>query len=178
MTLAARSAGNADVLARPVRQAMQQAGLSRFTSMHTQAERLAQRGRGLRTLTAVYVLLGLLVTAQAAFGLYGTVSHFVNRRTAEIGIRVVLGARTPDVVRLVIRQALAPVLIGLLLGLACSPLVARVMRAARVISEVGWGELLAISTGIAIVMLTAFVAASTPVWRISRVDPAAALREE
>jgi predicted permease len=177
MTFVARSAGNANVLARPVRQAMQQAGVT-IHAMHTQAERLAQRGRGLRTLTAVYVLLGLLVTAQAAFGLYGTVSHFVNGRTAEIGIRVVLGARAPDVVRLVIRQALAPVLIGLLLGLACSPLVARVMQAARVIGEIGWGELLAISTGIAIVMLTAFVAASTPVWRISRIDPAAALREE
>ena len=86
--------------------------------------------------------------------------------------------RASDVIRLVIRQTLVPVLIGLLLGLACSPLVARVMEAARVINAVGWGELLAISAAISMVMLTAFAAASTTVWRVSRIEPATALREE
>jgi predicted lysophospholipase L1 biosynthesis ABC-type transport system permease subunit len=179
ITFAARSAGNAAALAKPIRQAMQQT-VPRVTVgvMQTEAERLAGKGRGPWTLTAVYVLLALLATGQAAFGLYGTVSQFVNRRTAEIGLRMVLGARTPDVIRLVIRQALVPVLIGLLIGLACSPLVARVMWAARLLGDVGWRELLAISAVISMVMLTAVGAACMPVWRASHIDPASALRED
>jgi ABC-type antimicrobial peptide transport system permease subunit len=129
-------------------------------------------------LTAAYLLLGLLATAQAAIGLYGTVSHFVNRRTAEIGVRIVLGARTSDVVRLVVWQALTPVVIGLLLGLACSPIVARVMWAARLTSEAGWTELLAIAAIITMVMLSAFAVSAIPARRLSRLDPATALRYE
>ena len=146
--------------------------------METLAARLGRGNRTGRILTTVYLLLGLLATAQAAFGLYGTVSHFVNRRTAEIGVRIVLGARTSDVVRLVVRQALTPVVIGLLFGLACSPIVARVLWAARLTSEAGWTELLAIAALISLVMLAAFAVAARPVRRMSRLDPAAALRYE
>jgi len=179
ITFAARVAGNAVSLAGPVRRAMRESapGVT-VGAMETEAERKGRGSRAVRMLTAVYLLLGLLATAQAAFGLYGTVSHFVNRRTAEIGVRIVLGARTSDVVRLVVRQALTPVVIGLLLGLACSPIVARVMWAARLTSEAGWTELLAIAALITLVMLSAFAVAARPVRRVSRLDPAAALRYE
>ena len=176
---AVRAGGNAAALARPARQTMLQAAPGGMVgAMYTQAEQLARGASGLRMLTAVYVLLGLLATAQAAFGLYGTISQFVSRRTAEIGLRMVLGARAADVVRLVIRQALAPVVIGPLIGLACGPIVARVMRAANLIGDPGWGDLLAISGMVATLMVMAFAASSAPVWRVLRIDPAAALREE
>jgi putative ABC transport system permease protein len=179
VTLAARGTGHAALLARPVRHALREAApTATVGAVQTEANLLERRLKAVRLLTALYVLLGLLATGQAAFGLYGTVSQFVSRRTAEIGVRVVFGAGTLDVVRLVVRQALTPVVAGLLLGLAASPLVARVMWAARLTGEAGWGELLAIAAGIALVMVAAFAAASVPVWRVSRMDPAAALREE
>ena len=179
ITFAARAAGNAASLAGPVRRAMRQSapGVT-VGAMETQAERKGRGSRAGRMLTAVYLLLGLLATAQAAFGLYGTVSHFVNRRTAEIGVRIVLGARTSDVLRLVIRQALTPVVIGLLLGLACSPIVAHVMWAARLTNEAPWAELLAMAALISLVMLSAFAVAAMPVRRVSRLDPSTALRHE
>jgi len=175
---AVRTAGKAVSLASPVRRAMRQSPGATVGAIQTQAERIGRRSGGVRMLTAAYLLLGLLATAQAAFGLYGTVSHFVNRRTAEIGVRIVLGARTSDVVRLVVWQALTPVVIGLLLGLACSPIVARVMWAARLTSEAGWTELLAIAAIITMVMLSAFAVSAIPARRLSRLDPATALRYE
>ena len=179
MAFAVRAGGNATALARPARQTMLEAAPGGTVgAMYSQAEQLARASSDLSMLTAVYVLLGLLATGQAAFGLHGTLSQFVNRRTAEIGLRMVLGARAPDVVRLIIRQALTPVLIGLLLGLAGGPIVARVMRAARLIGEPGWGELLVVFASVSALVLTALAASSAPAWRVSRMDPAAALREE
>jgi ABC-type antimicrobial peptide transport system permease subunit len=179
MTFAVRAAADATLLATPARRAMQQAAPGGTVgAMQTQAAQLARRSSGVSMLTAVYVLLGLLAMAQAAFGLYGTVSQFVNRRTAEIGLRLVLGARAPDVLRMVVRQALTPVVIGLVLGLASGPIVARVMRAGRLIAEPGWVDLLAVPAGVSVLMAMACAASSMPAWRVSRMDPAAALREE
>ena len=179
VTFGTRSNGGAAALAAPVREALRQtAATARIGSMQTQTEQVRQTLTGWWRISTIYILLGLLVTMQAAFGLYGTVSHFVNRRTTEIGVRMVLGARVADVVRLMVRQALTPVVIGLLLGLACSPIVARVMYAARVIGDAGWTTQVEIAGVVSIVMIAAFAAASAPVWRVSRIDPAVALREE
>jgi len=136
------------------------------------------RFAGVRLLTMLYLLLGVLAGAQAAFGLYGTISQFVNRRRAEIALRIVLGARLPDILRMILRQTLKPVVAGVLLGVACSPLVAQVMRAARVITGASWGELLAISLVVSLLTVPAFAAATVPIRRVMRVAPAASLREE
>jgi len=102
----------------------------------------------------------------------------VNRRRAEIALRIVLGARLPDILRMILRQTLKPVVAGVLLGVACSPLVAQVMRAARVITGASWGELLAISLVVSLLAVPAFAAATVPIRRVMRVAPAASLREE
>jgi len=178
MTFTVRSAGSALPLVKAIRDAMAQTPGVAVGGMETQAQRLERRFAGVRLLTMLYLLLGVLAGAQAAFGLYGTISQFVNRRRAEIALRIVLGARLPDILRMILRQTLKPVVAGVLLGVACSPLVAQVMRAARVITGASWGELLAISLVVSLLTVPAFAAATVPIRRVMRVAPAASLREE
>jgi hypothetical protein len=61
-------------------------------------------------------LFGFISLALASLGLYGAVAHGVNQRKREIGVRMALGARHASVVRLVLRQGLTPVAIGMALG--------------------------------------------------------------
>src|SRR5205085_3868398 len=72
--------------------------------------------------------LGGLGLALATIGIYGTVAYTVGRRTREIGIRMTLGARASDVLRLVLKQALRPVVIGGVIGLAASAGVGQLLR--------------------------------------------------
>src|SRR5207249_3443195 len=65
----------------------------------------------------------------AIFGIYGAVAYTVEQRTGEIGVRMALGAQTQDVLRLVVRQGMNPVLIGLVVGLAATFAVGRLLTA-------------------------------------------------
>jgi predicted permease len=117
---------------------------------------------------------GLMGLLQAAFGLFGTVSYFVNRRTAEIGLRMALGARRLDVLRLVIHQSSRAILQGLMIGVLAAPLVTWVTEngpvpAASQVATLGAALFLA---------AVAIVAAWTPAWRATRINPTQALRHE
>ena len=68
--------------------------------------------------TILLTTLGVMGLVLSAIGIYGVIAYFVSQRTKEIGVRLALGAAPGDVVRLVIRQALKPVLVGLMLGVA------------------------------------------------------------
>ncbi len=68
--------------------------------------------------TILLTTLGVMGLVLSAIGIYGVIAYFVSQRTKEIGVRLALGASPGDVVRLVIRQALKPVLVGLVLGVA------------------------------------------------------------
>jgi hypothetical protein len=177
-TFVARAAADARPLVKPVAAAMPLVGGAVVGTVETDAERLERSARTRRLLSAMYLLLGVLAGAQATFGLYGTIAQFVNRRTAEIALRRVLGAGMRDLSAMVVRQALVPVLVGLMMGVVCSPLVAQVMAAARVIPAAGAAELLMVSAAVCVLMLPPFAAAFLPLWRVSRTPPAASLRQE
>jgi predicted lysophospholipase L1 biosynthesis ABC-type transport system permease subunit len=129
--------------------------------------------RAVAQLTAFFAGLALLL---AAIGLYGTVSFGVARRTAEIGIRMALGAERSTVVGMVLSDAgkliAAGVVIGLPLAFGATALVRSLLY--------GIGRFDAASTLLAILVLSAcaIVAGYLPARRASRVDPMVALRYE
>jgi putative ABC transport system permease protein len=110
----------------------------------------------------------------AAVGVAGVLAISVSRRTQEIGIRLALGARSGDVLRMVLGQGLALVLLGLAIGLPCAFLATRVL--ATLLFGIGAHDPLTFGGATAVLLLVALVACAIPAIRASRVDPIRALR--
>jgi predicted permease len=119
---------------------------------------------------------GALALVLAAVGLYGVMGHAVARRTKEVGIRMALGARRADVIRMILREALAPVLCGIAIGAAGA------LAATRAVASLLFGvaprDPFSFVLAISAMLLVALLAASIPARRASRVEPLTALRHE
>jgi predicted permease len=126
------------------------------------------------------MLLVLLFAASAlllaSLGIYGVVSYTVAQRTNEIGIRVALGAHTAAVYRMVLRQGLTPVLLGLVAGVAGALALGRLLTS--LLFEVSPADPLTIGTVIIALAAVAAFACTVPALRAMRVDPMTALRYE
>jgi putative ABC transport system permease protein len=124
-------------------------------------------------LGAVFAATALLL---AALGIYGVVSYSVARRTGEIGIRAALGARPSDLRRMVVWQGLAPVLIGLLGGIAAALALGHLL--AGLLFEIEPYDPTTIAVVALIMLATGAAACLLPARRATQVDPAEALRSE
>jgi predicted permease len=120
--------------------------------------------------------LGAVALVLAVVGVYGVVAYAVGRRVREIGIRIALGAATTDVVALVLRQTMRPVVVGVAIGMAGG------LALSRVLSSVLFGisptDALALLGAAVVVIAAAFAAGVVPARRASRVDPNVALHYE
>ncbi len=118
---------------------------------------------------------GMLAILLAMVGVYGVMSWVVGQRTTEFGIRMALGARSRDVVTMLMIQSLKPILTGVILGIVGG------FGLSRALNSEFWRITTVDPTvigAIAVVMLiVALVAAWVPVKRVTRIDPQAALRE-
>jgi len=104
------------------------------------------------------------------------VSYLMARRTQEIGVRMALGARSSQVVSLVLRQGLGPTIAGVALGLGVVVALGRAVRG--VLFQVSPYDPATIAAVIAALLLVALGASLAPARRATRVDPVRALREE
>jgi ABC-type antimicrobial peptide transport system permease subunit len=120
-------------------------------------------------------IFGLLALALASVGLYGILAYSVSSRQREIGVRMALGASRFDVLRIVLRQGMVLVAIGVSVGLAISLLVGRAFSSMLFgLSPADPPSLLGAS---AVLLLVAALACYLPALAASRMDPMQALRD-
>jgi len=131
------------------------------------------RQRFSTTMLAAFAAFAMLL---AAVGLYGVMSYLVTQSTHDIGVLMALGARSGDVIKLVLRQGMELAAIGIALGLAGAAVLTRVMASLLFgVSTTDAGTFAALP---ALLAAVAFAATIIPAWRTARVDPVVALREE
>lgn len=132
---------------------------------------LAQK-RLAMTLLSVFAALAL---ALSAVGLYGVLAISVTQRTREFGVRSALGATRADIIRLVFRDGMILAVMGLAVGLACSPLATRTMETMLYGVKPLDGKTFVVVAGV--LLLVSAVAILVPALRASRVEPSEALRD-
>jgi hypothetical protein len=129
-----------------------------------------------RTGAALAWAIGLLGLALAAVGVFGVFAYAVEERRREIGLRLALGAARPQIVRMLIsssgRAMIAGLGGGLLLSLACGPLLRSYLYGLSPLDPLAYGMVMALLAG------TAALATLVPARRACRVDPAVTLRED
>jgi putative ABC transport system permease protein len=119
---------------------------------------------------------GVVALVLATAGVFGVMAYSVSRRTREIGVRVALGARSRDVLKMILSQGLRTILIGLLIGLAGSLALTRTM--VSLLFEVTATDPLTFAAVIALLIAAALLACYIPARRATKVDPIVALRYE
>jgi ABC-type antimicrobial peptide transport system permease subunit len=129
-----------------------------------------------RLVAALASVFAALAALLAAIGIYGLLSYTVAQRTREIGIRMALGARIWNILRLVSAQVIGMVASGVALGLAASASAAPWIR--HLLYGVSTSDLRTLSTTVLFVMLIAAVATALPAGRAVRIEPGMALRQE
>ncbi len=181
VNVAVRTVGEAMALAPAVRSAVREldATLPLF-DVRSQAEQVEQSMARETMFARFSTLLAVIALILAAIGLYGTMAYAVAQRTAEIGLRMALGARRATVVDMVVRQALVLVAIGVAIGIPLTLGAARL--AGTVLDQMLFGleryDPLVMSGAAAILVLVAILAALVPARAAARVDPLLALRHE
>jgi ABC-type antimicrobial peptide transport system permease subunit len=124
-------------------------------------------------LVTLFAAVALIITAA---GIAGVVSFSVNQRTTEIGVRMALGAPCSSVVRMIVRQGLTPVAIGLGCGIGGALLMTRVV--ARLLFAVEPTDPLTYVAVIAVLATVAALACLAPARRAAAIDPMRALRAD
>jgi hypothetical protein len=147
-----------------------------YIKVEPMSERLRPELVRFRLGAMLFSLFGGLAVLLAGVGLSGLLGYFVAERTAEIGVRRALGAPAKAVVRLVVRQSLVPVTIGLAFGLAVAFVGSRYLGS--LLFGVDARDPLSFAAAGVFLFLTAVLATLPPAWRAARIDPIIALRQE
>jgi ABC-type antimicrobial peptide transport system permease subunit len=177
LSIAARTRGNPTALTAPVRDAVSAVDADiPIYFVYTLAEAIAQNNWHYRVFGSIFVLLGFVALFLAAIGLYGVMAFSVSRRTREMGVRMALGARPGDVKRLIVRQGIIQLAIGLTIGLAMAVGVSRLLAVA--LFQVDPRDPMIFAAIVVVLSATGVLASWVPARRATRVDPMVALRYE
>jgi len=131
---------------------------------------------GTRMASGIAVAVGLLTLMLACIGIFGVVSYGVTLRTKDIGIHLAMGARRSAVLRLVMRQVLSPVAVGMLIGIAAAAPIGTALSRSPL--QLQSADPVAYVGGFLVFGVAAAVAAMLPSMRVFRSDPIRALRHE
>ncbi|HKP13384.1 MAG TPA: ABC transporter permease [Blastocatellia bacterium] len=177
MFLTVRTAAKPESMAGPMREQIQQLDPDLpTTAVLPMTEVVAQSVWQPRLYTILFGVFAAVALLLAAVGLYGVMAYGVTARTHEIGLRVALGARPADVLRLVAGQGVKLVLAGVAIGLVAASLLTRLM--ASLLFSTSTSDPLTFAGIAALLMLVALVACYLPARRATKVDPMVALRYE
>jgi ABC-type antimicrobial peptide transport system permease subunit len=144
--------------------------------INTVTERVNAATRQEALVALLSIVFGALALVLAVVGLYGLMSYTVSRRWEEFGLRVALGASPAGLKRLVIHDSLVLVATGLVIGVAVAA--ASVGRVSGLLFALEPLDPMAFLVAPAILLAAAAIAAYIPARRVTRLDPAAALRGE
>jgi putative ABC transport system permease protein len=177
VTMAVRTVGNPDNMGKSIAAVIRPLDPDLpMADVKTMDQTLAQSLGGDRFGAVLFASFALIALCLAAFGIYGVMSFAVAQRTHEIGLRMALGAGQGQVLGLILKEGMLLGSIGLLIGLAGSYGIGRLMRG----MWYGIGSLdpIAFSAVATVLMLSALLACYVPARRATQVDPMAALRQE
>ena len=177
MKFAVRASGDPLALSAAVKQEMLKVDpslpLTNMRSLEQIVGRSLAEQRFYSTLLSLFAAIGLLL---AGVGVYGVMSYAVTQRTHEIGVRVALGARTGDVLKLIVGKGLALALVGVALGLGASFALTRLMK--DFLFGVEPADPLTFGLVALSLTVVALAACYVPARQATKVDPMIALRRE
>ena len=175
--LIVRTAGNPASLISPVMRQVQSLNSNMpLANPNTIQDLIAQGLWAPRTAATLFGIFGVLGLALASVGIYGVMAYSVTQRTNEIGLRMALGARPGDVLRLVVGQGMRVTGVGIVAGLVCALAITRSLG--NLLFGIPTYDPLTFGASCGVIAAVALVAAWLPARKASRIDPVVALRQE
>ena len=148
-----------------------QVPLSQVATMAAALSKTVAQPRMRATLVGLFAALAMLL---AAIGVYGVVAYLVGQRTQEIGVRRALGAKAADVMTMVMTEAMRPVAIGIVIGVAAAAAMTRLL--ASMLFEVSATDVATYAIACGVLAVAALIASIVPARRALGVDPITAVR--
>jgi predicted permease len=177
LTVAVRSKFKPDAITRLVQSAVTKVDPGIAIAIPLMMDTIVAQARGqarlMMWLLGIFAGVALLL---ASIGIYGAVAYSVEQRTGEIGVRMALGAQTADVLRLVVRQGMAPVLLGLTVGMVAALALGRLLTTQ--LYQVSPHNPVLLATTALTLGVVALLACFLPARRATFVNPIEALRAE
>ena len=182
-TFEVRTAGDPNTIVGSVRNAVRDIDANLpVMNVKTQVEQADETLRMERLFAKLLTLFAVLAQQLAAIGLFGVLAYTVSQRTHEIGIRMALGADRASVLKMIVKQGMTLVVLGVILGLAGAYVLTRYLESWIGLSKMLFGvtvsDPLTYSTIALLLTLVALIACYIPARRATKVDPLIALRYE
>jgi putative ABC transport system permease protein len=177
MDLALRAEGDPLLLAPAITAAIHEVDEELLvTDIRTMEKAIHNQAIGLNYMAALMGVFGLLALGLSAIGVYGVMAHLVSEQGREIGIRIALGARRSNIIALILRRAMLPILVGLAIGLPLAWAFSRLLASS--IYGVTSDDAATFLGVPAALVAAALVATLSPARRATKIDPIVALRSE